>query len=80
MAFNGDFLCSSFKQELFEAEHDFAVAGHSFKISLWDDTSTLNAATTTYGTAGTGELAATGNYTTTGQALTNLAPTLDGTT
>ena len=80
MAFSGDFLCSSFKQELFEAEHDFAVAGHSFKISLWDDTSTLNAATTTYGTAGTGELAASGNYTTTGQALTNLAPTLDGTT
>ena len=80
MAFNGDFMCSSFKKELFTASHDFAVAGHSFKISLWDDTSTLNAATINYGTAGTGELAAAGNYTTTGQALTNLAPANDGTT
>ena len=78
MAFSGDFMCSSFKQELFEAEHNFAVAGHQFNMALYDDTATLTAATTAY--TSSGELAATGNYTTKGNALTNIAPTLDGTT
>ena len=75
MAFSGDFMCDSFKLELLTAEHDFAVAGHSFKLALYDDTSTLTAATTVY--TASGELAASGNYTTTGQALTNIDPVWD---
>ena len=78
MAFSGDFLCTSFKQELLTAEHDFAVAGHSFKMALYDDTATLTAGTTVY--TASGELAAAGNYTTAGNALTNIAPTATGTT
>jgi hypothetical protein len=77
MAFSGDFMCTSFKQELFEAVHDFAVAGNSFKCALYGDTSTLVAATTAY--TATGELASAGNYVTTGNALTNYAPATDGT-
>jgi hypothetical protein len=69
MAFSGDYMCDSFKVELLKAEHNFQPAGHSFKIALYDDTSTLDNTTTAY--TATGELAATGNYTTTGQALTN---------
>jgi len=72
MAFSGDYMCDSFKLELLTAEHNFAAAGDSFKIALYDDTSTLDNTTTVY--TPTGELAATGNYTTTGQALTNIDP------
>jgi len=79
MAFTGDFLCTSFKQEILVKEHDFTLTtGDSFKIALYDDTATLTAATTVYVTGG--ELAATGNYTTTGQALTNVTPVTSGTT
>ena len=72
MAFSGDYMCDSFKLQLLTAEHDFAVAGDSFKIALYTDTATLDNTTTAY--TATGELTATGNYTTTGQALTNIAP------
>jgi hypothetical protein len=75
MAFTGDFMCESFKLELLTGEHDFTVAADSFKIALYDDTSTLTAATAVY--TASGELAATGNYTTTGQALTNVTPVWD---
>jgi len=76
MAFTGDFFCNSFKQELFEKLHDLKTTGDSFKIALYDNTATLTAATTAYTVSG--ELAASGNYTTTGQALTVAAnPTLD---
>lgn len=76
MAFTGDFFCNSFKQELFEGVHDLQVAGSVYNIALYDNTATLTAATTSY-TGPTGELAASGNYTTGGQALTNIDPTLD---
>jgi len=76
MAFTADFFCNSFKQELFEGVHDLQVAGSVYNIALYDNTATLTAATTSY-TGPTGELPASGNYTTGGQALTNIAPTLD---
>ena len=75
MAFTGDFFCNSFKQELFEGLHDLQAAGDSFKMALYDNSATLTAATTAY--TATGELAASGNYTTTGNALTAIDPTLD---
>ena len=75
MAFTGDFMCNSFKTEILQAQHDFTVStGDSFKMALYDNTATLTASTTAY--TASGELAATGNYTTTGNALTNaLTPT-----
>jgi hypothetical protein len=73
MAFPSDTLCNNFKTELLKGEHDFSDSGgHSFKIALYDDSTTMTAATATYPGAGVnGELAATGNYTQGGQALTN---------
>ena len=79
MAFTGNFMCTSFKQELFEGVHDFQVAGSTYNMALYDNTATLTAATSSY-TGPSGELAASGNYATGGQALTNIDPTVDGTT
>jgi hypothetical protein len=78
MAFTGNFMCTSFKQELLEGVHNFQTGGNSFKMALYDNSATLTAGTTAYTTSG--ELAATGNYTTTGNALTNVNPTATGTT
>lgn len=79
MSFTGDFLCSTFKQEILLAEHDFTTTtGDTMNMSLYDDSATLTAATAAY--TSSGELAATGNYSTKGQALTNVTPTLSGTT
>ena len=78
MAFTGNFFCTSFKQELFEGIHDLRAAGDSFKMALYDNTATLTAATAAY--TASGELASAGNYTTTGNVLTAIDPTVDGTT
>jgi hypothetical protein len=70
-------LCTSFKQELLTAEHDFTNASHSFKASLYTSSATLDATTTAY--TATNEVVGTG-YTATGAALTNVTPTTSGTT
>ena len=80
MAFTADFMCNTFKQELLQAEHNFAAAGQTFKLALYDNTPTMNAGTTDYTSSTSGELAAAGGYTTTGNALTNVEPTLDTST
>ena len=80
MAFPSDTLTQSFVTELLEGGHDFQVAGHVFNIALYDDTTTMTAATATYPGAGVnGELAAAGNYTQGGQALTSVDPVWDTT-
>lgn len=71
-------MCSSFKQELLQGKHDFtASTGHSFKLALFTSSATLGASTTDYST--TDEVSGTG-YTAGGGALTNVTPSLDGTT
>jgi hypothetical protein len=70
-------LATSFKQEVLVAEHDFTLAAHSFKTSLYTSSATLSAATTAY--TATNEVSGTG-YTATGAALTNVTPTTSGTT
>jgi hypothetical protein len=69
MAFSGDAMCTSFKQELMMAEHNFDT-GHTFKMSLYDNSAVLTIATTVY--TASGELADTGNYAAPGQALDNV--------
>jgi hypothetical protein len=70
---------SSFKQELLTATHDFTNGtGDVFKIALYTSAATLDATTTEYTT--TNEVASTGNYVAGGNTLTNVTPTLDGTT
>lgn len=71
-------MCTSFKQELFEAKHDFnSVSGHTFKIALFTSSATLGAATTDYTTSN--EVSGTG-YTAGGNTLTVVDPTTSGTT
>ena len=71
-------MCSSFKQQLLEGKHNFtASTGHTFKLALFTSAATLGASTTAYST--TNEVAGTG-YSAGGGTLTNVTPTLDGTT
>ncbi len=69
--------CTSFKQELLEAVHDFT--SHVFKIALYSDSATLGAGTTVYSTDN--EITNTSGtaYTAGGKALTTIAPTSSGT-
>tara|TARA_B100000780_G_scaffold264295_1_gene218837 strand:- start:462 stop:914 length:453 start_codon:yes stop_codon:yes gene_type:complete len=78
MAFSGNFMCTSFKKELLYGAHDFdATSGDTFKIALFTNAATLNAATTAYATAN--EASGT-NYTAGGEALNPVDPTASGTT
>ena len=79
MAFTGNYMCTSFKQELLEGLHDFnASGGNVYKIALYDNTATLDASTTAYTT--TGEISGTG-YTAGGNTLTvSQTPTSTSTT
>lgn len=71
-------MCTSFKQEILVATHDFTNAtGDVFKIALYTSSATLDATTTVY--SPTNEVAGTG-YSAGGLALTNVTPTSSGTT
>jgi hypothetical protein len=63
-------MCTSFKQEILEAEHDFTT--DTFKMALYADTATLGSATTAYSTSD--EVSGTA-YTAGGATLTTVAPT-----
>jgi hypothetical protein len=78
MAFTGNFMCTSFKQELLTATHDFTTGtGSAFKLALYDNNASFTAATTAY--TATDEVSGTG-YSAGGGALTNVTPTTSGTT
>ena len=71
-------LTTSFKKELLEATHNFSASGgNSFKLALYTSSASLGATTTAYSSSN--EVSGT-NYTATGAALTNIAPTSSGTT
>ena len=79
-------MCTSFKQELLTATHNFtATTGNVFKIALFRATASLvgtyGAATTNYSdmTGNSDETSGTG-YTAGGNTLTNVTPTTSGTT
>ncbi|MAN64715.1 MAG: hypothetical protein CMI60_22510 [Parvibaculum sp.] len=77
MAFSGNFMCTSFKKELMFGAHDFANGADTFKMALYTSSASLNASTTAYTTSN--ETSGTG-YTAAGQNLTNVDPTISGTT
>ena len=77
MAFSGNFMCTSFKQELLQAEHDFDNGAHTFRMALYTDSASFTAATTAY--TSSNEITGT-NYTAKGESLTNVDPTTSGTT
>jgi hypothetical protein len=65
-------ICDSFKQELFEAVHNFSnPGGDTFFLALYTSAATIGAGTTVYTT--TGEVSSTGtNYPAAGSALTSV--------
>ena len=70
-------ICTSFKQELLVATHNFtASTGDTFKLALYSSSATLGATTTAYVT--TGEATGT-NYSAGGSNLTSVTPTISGT-
>ena len=78
MAFSGNYMCTSFKQQLLQAKHDFtASTGDTFKLALYTNSATFDASTTDY--TATNETSGTG-YTAGGGTLTNVTPTTSGTT
>tara|TARA_R110000796_G_scaffold128895_4_gene244523 strand:- start:230 stop:667 length:438 start_codon:yes stop_codon:yes gene_type:complete len=79
MAFNGNFMCTSFKKELLTGTHNFtASSGNTFKLALYTNSATFTAATTAYTTSN--EVSNSGSYSAGGGALTNVTPTSSGTT
>ena len=78
MAFSGNFMCSSFKQELLEGGHNFKNSGgHTFKLAMYTNSASFNAATTAYTTSN--EVSGSG-YSAGGGTLTNVDPLADNTT
>ena len=78
MAFTGNFMCTSFKEELLEAVHNFLLSGgDTFKIALYTNSAAFTAATTAY--TATNEVSGT-NYVAGGNTLTRIDPTSSGTT
>jgi len=72
-------MCTSFKQELMQALHDFDnPGGNTFKIALYTSSATLGASTTAYTTSN--EVPSTGNYSAGGNTLASVTPTSSGTT
>ena len=75
MAFTGNYVCTSFKEEILEAVHDFT--SHTFKLALYTSNATIDATTTAYST--TNEVSGTG-YSAGGATLTAANPPTSGTT
>ena len=74
MAFDGNFMCTSFKKELMEAKHNFLNSGgNTFQLALYTNSATFTAATTAYTTSN--EVSGT-NYTAKGNSLTRVDPLL----
>lgn len=78
MAFSGNFMCTSFKQELLEGAHNFKNSGgDTFKLAMYTNSASFNAATTAYTTSN--EVTGTG-YSAGGGTLTRVDPSTSGTT
>ena len=78
MAFSGNYMCTSFKQELLEGAHNFKNSGgDTFKLAMYTNSASFNAATTAYTTSN--EVSGTG-YSAGGGTLANVTPTTSGTT
>jgi hypothetical protein len=79
VAFTGNFMATSFKQQLLEGVHDFrASGGDTFKLALYTNSASFTAATTAY--TATNEVANSGSYAAGGGNLTRINPSVSGTT
>jgi len=79
MAFTGNAMATSFKQQLLEGAHDFRLTGgDTFKLALYTNDASFTAATTAY--TATNEVSNSGSYEAGGGTLTRIDPTTSGTT
>ena len=79
MAFTGNAMATSFKQQLLEGVHDFRLSdGDTFKLALYTNSASFTAATTAY--TPTNEVGDSGSYAAGGGDLTRINPTTSGTT
>tara|TARA_R100000655_G_scaffold25094_2_gene50946 strand:- start:971 stop:1411 length:441 start_codon:yes stop_codon:yes gene_type:complete len=68
-------ICNAFKKQLLEGDANFSSSsGDKFKIALYTSSATLNSATTSFTT--TNQVANSGQYTSGGGALVNLATSI----
>ena len=68
-------ICNSFKKQLLEADMNFKqTGGDKFKLALYSSTATLNSATTSFTT--TSQVGNSGQYTSGGGKLVNLATSI----
>jgi len=81
MAFTGNFMCTSFKQQLLEGAHDFrSSGGDAFYIALYTNSASFTAATTAYTTSNEITNTSGSAYVAGGGLLSNVNPTTGGTT
>lgn len=79
MAFTGNYMATSFKQQILEAVHDFRLTGgDTFKLALYTNSASFTAATTAY--TSSNEVGDSGSYSAGGGSLTRIDPTTSGTT
>ena len=88
MAFSGNALCNSFKQELLEGVHNFTTSGNTFKFAMYTNSqagselggtsSTMDATVTAYSSSASNEVSSSG-YSAGGGTLVNVAPSLKST-
>ena len=88
MAFSGNALCNSFKQELLEGVNNFTTSGNTFKFAMYTNSqagselggtsSTMDATVTAYSGSASNEVSSSG-YNAGGGELVNIAPSLKST-
>jgi hypothetical protein len=81
MAITTNAITNSFKEDLLNGLHDFAVGtGDTFKLALYNSSATIGADTTSFAVGISGQVGDTGQYTSGGGALVNALVSVNGTT
>ena len=81
MAITTNAITNSFKEDLLNGLHDFAVStGDVYKLALYDSSASIGADTTSYAVGISGQVGDTGQYVAGGGALVNALVSVNGTT
>lgn len=81
MAITTNAITNSFKEDLLNGLHDFAVGtGDTFKLALYNSSATIGADTTSFAAGISGQVPDSGQYASGGGALVNALVSVNGTT
>jgi hypothetical protein len=81
MAITTNAITNSFKEDLLNGLHDFAVGtGDTFKLALYTSAATIGADTTSYAVGISGQVGDSGQYSAGGGTLVNALVSVNGTT